>query len=58
MPKADGSGTMDGNFIREVHPSGVLAAETGVKAEVVHRPTDSALQRNAQMPELDNDLPF
>jgi hypothetical protein len=57
MPKADG-GFMEGNFVREVHPSGVLAAETGVKAEAVHRPTDSALQRNAKMPELDNDLPF
>jgi hypothetical protein len=58
MPKADG-GFMEGNFIREVWASGHLAAETGVKAEVVQRPTDSALQRNAnKMPELDNDLPF
>lgn len=58
MPKADGSGVMEGNFIREVHKSGVLAAETGIKAEVVHRPTDSALTRNAKMPDLDSDLPF
>lgn len=57
MPKADGSGMMDGNFIREVHASGGLVTETGIKAEVVHRPTDSALQRN-KMPELDSDLPF
>ena len=58
IPKADGSGVMEGNFVREVHASGAIATETGVKAEVVHRPTDSALQRNAGMPELNDDLPF
>ncbi len=58
MPKADGSGIMQGNFVSEVHKSGAIPTETGVKAEVVHRPTDSALQRNSGMPELDDGLPF
>lgn len=57
MPKADG-GIIEGNFVREVHASGAIVTETGVKAEVVHRPTDSALQRNATLPELDDGLPF
>ncbi len=58
MSKQDGSGSMEGNFVREVHASGALAAETGVKAVVTSKPTDSALTRNAKMPELDSDLPF
>ena len=58
MPKADGSGVIEGNFVRECWASGAIPTERGVKAEAVHRPTDSALQRNAGMPELDNDLPF
>ena len=58
MPKQDGSGFLEGNFVREVHASGALAAETGVKAVATSKPTDSALTRNAKMPELDNDLPF
>ena len=58
MPKNDG-GMMEGNFVREVHPTGSLATETGVKAEVVHRPTDSALNRNAALLELaDDGIPF
>ncbi len=58
MPKNDG-GFMEGNFIREVHPSGAIPTETGVKTEVVHRPTDSALQNNAGIPELPDDgIPF
>jgi len=57
MPKADG-GIIEGNFVREVHASGAIPTKTGVKAEVVHRPTDSALQRNATLPELNDDLPF
>jgi hypothetical protein len=58
MPKADG-GMMQGNFVREVHVSGSIATETGIKAEVVRHPTDSALQRNAnKMPDIGDDLPF
>ena len=57
MPKQDG-GMMEGNFVRECWASGHLATETGIKAEVVHRPTDSALTRNAKMPDLDDSLPF
>lgn len=58
MPKADGSGVMEGNFVRECWASGYLAAETGVKAEVTHRPTESALQRNSAMTIPQDDLPF
>ena len=60
MPKQDG-GMMEGNFVREVHSSGAIATETGIKAVVEHKPThgvQSALTRNATMPELDSDLPF
>ncbi len=58
MPKNDGGGFIEGNFVRECWAAGAIATETGIKAEVVHRPTDSALQRNAVLPELDGDLPF
>lgn len=58
MPKQDGSGFLEGNFVRECHASGAIPTETGVKAVVTSKPTDSALQRNMKMPELDNDLPF
>ena len=60
MPKQDG-GMMEGNFVREVHASGAIATETGIKSVAVHAPThgvQSALTRNAVMPELDSDLPF
>ena len=59
MPKNDG-GIMEGNFVREVHPAGSLVAETGIKAEVVHRPTDSALNRYSGHQDLapSDDIPF
>lgn len=58
MPKADG-GIMSGNFVREVWVAGGIPTETGVKTEVTHRPTDSALQRNAGAVELpSDDIPF
>lgn len=60
MPKQDG-GMMEGNFVRECWRSGEIATETGVKAVAVHTPTkgvESALTRNATMPELNDDLPF
>lgn len=64
-PKKDG-GIMEGNFVREVHPSAGFKCETGVKAEVVHsRPNlDSAFSRNATAGtdlgtgSLNDDLPF
>ena len=59
LPKNDGSGMMEGNFVREVWKSGSIALEIGVKAVVTSVSThlDSAFSRNA-MPELDSDLPF
>ena len=59
MPKADG-GFMEGNFVREAHASGAVATETGVRAEVVHRPTDSALNRNTtpSLHDDDSGIPF
>lgn len=61
IPKDDKSGNIEGNYIREVHASGAIPTETGVKAVVEHKPTssvDSAFSRNAAMPELESDLPF
>ena len=58
IPKENEPGTIDGNFVREVHKSGSIPTETGVKAEVKARPTESALTRNAGIPDLDSDLPF
>jgi hypothetical protein len=60
MPKNDG-GMIEGNFIREVHASGAIQTETGIKAVVERKPTssvESAFSRNAAMPELEADLPF
>ena len=61
MPKADGSGVIQGNFVSEVHASGAIPTETGIKAVVEHKPTssvESAFSRNASMPVLEADLPF
>ena len=52
---------MNGNNIREVHASGAIPTETGVKAVVERKPTssvESAFSRNAAMPVLEADLPF
>jgi len=52
---------MNGNNIREVHASGAIPTETGIKAIVEHKPTssvESAFSRNAAMPVLEADLPF
>lgn len=51
-------GFIEGNFVRECWKVGEIATETGVKAEVKARPTESALTRNAGIPDLDSDLPF
>lgn len=64
MPKQDGSGVIDGNFIREVHPSNGFVAETGVKTEVTYTPAaESAFsrdkaRRDAPKDDLDSDIPF
>tara|TARA_R110000868_G_scaffold161317_1_gene391512 strand:- start:16878 stop:17450 length:573 start_codon:yes stop_codon:yes gene_type:complete len=63
MPKADGSGNMEGNFVRECHKSEGFACETGVKAEVKYAAPapDSAFSRNKpQEDDLfpDSDVPF
>lgn len=63
MPKSDGSGMMEGNFVREVHKSEGFECETGVKAEVVHTPNshvDSAFSRNSKSgsDDLEMDIPF
>ncbi len=61
MEKDDKSGNIEGNFIREVHASGAIPTETGIKTVVEHKPTssvESAFSRNTAMPELESDLPF
>lgn len=63
MPKADGSGIMEGNHVAEVHPAAGFQAETGVKLEshAVSVAVDSALSRNSQSKlglVLDDDIPF
>lgn len=62
MPKQNGSGVMEGNFVSEVHPAAGFQAEVGVKEEHVHSlPMESALSRNAQSRseiDINDDLPF
>ena len=60
MPKNDGSGTMEGNFVSEVHSAANFKCETGVKNEVVHNPLETAFSRNnsSQSSLLTDDLPF
>ena len=60
MPKQDGSGMMEGNFVSEVHSATDFVSESGVKVEHVHSmPSDSALSRHSRvMDTLDSDLPF
>jgi hypothetical protein len=66
LPKRDGSGFMEGNFVSEVHPlDSKFTPEVGVKKElpvVIENHLDSAMSRNprgvAQDVELDMDVPF
>jgi|ERR1017187_104542 hypothetical protein len=64
VPKQDGSGMMEGNFVAEVHSPVNFVTETGTKIKHVESmPTDSALSRNAGTrsgiePSMDDDLPF
>lgn len=59
MPKNDGFGMIEGNFVSEVHPATNFKCETGVKMEVVHNNLDSAFNRNqASIPGVVDDLPF
>jgi len=61
MPKQDGSGMAEGNFVSEVHGVTGFQQVTGKKAEVVTHHLESALSRNANMKtgiELVDDIPF
>lgn len=62
MPKADGSGISEGNFVSEVHPIEGFIAEVGIKLEpIVSFPVDSALSRNSDSksgPSIEDELPF
>jgi hypothetical protein len=62
MPKADGTGVLDGNWVSEVHPAKDFKCETGVKMEVTHTnsPLDSAFSRNPKGvgDDLESDIPF
>ena len=65
LPKKDGSGMMEGNFVSEVAAASGFVVETGIKIVHIHSmPTDSALSRNSNarvdgaMPGIDDDLPF
>jgi hypothetical protein len=57
MEKKDGSGTMEGNFVSEVHPlDDKWVTETGVKSvSKVHKPTQ---QQNVPDISESDDLPF
>lgn len=65
MPKKDGSGMLDGNFVRECWKSEGFESETGVKTEVTYTPAaESAFSRDkarrdaAAKDDLDMDIPF
>ena len=62
MPKKDGSGVMEGNFVSEIHSAQGFKSEVGVKMEPVRKtPVDSALSRNMHTrgePDISDDLPF
>ena len=63
MPKKDGSGVAEGNFVSEVWAPAGFQVETGVKIEhVSSSPVDSALSRHsasrAGVESIDDDLPF
>jgi len=63
IPKKDGSGLMEGNFVRKVASSEGFACETGVKAEPKPMPMpDSAFARDKARrdaaDELESDIPF
>ncbi len=59
MPKRDGGGVMEGNFVGEVHATGIIKPEVGVKNVVTHSAVESALTRNAGIGAVPgDDLPF
>ena len=59
MPKNDGPGFIEGNFVSEVHAAANFHCVTGIKSEVVHNNLDSAFSRNAKVKDvLEDDLPF
>lgn len=61
IPKKDEPGVLEGNFVREVHPSGSVQIETGVKKVFESNYSngiESALTRNTGVMNLESDLPF
>lgn len=59
MPKNDGPGFIEGNYVSEIYPAANFQCMTGVKAEVVHSGVDSALTRNSRKQDvIEEDLPF
>jgi len=64
MPKQDGSGMMEGNFVSEIYPAQGFECEIGTKLEMVHTPpssVDSAFSRNPRgqtLVDLTDDIPF
>lgn len=63
MPKEDGSGMREGNFVAEVWPAKDFKVETGIKMEttVISHSIDTAFSRNPRsinLDDLDQDLPF
>ncbi len=65
MPKNDGSGMMQGNFVSEVYKAGDVPTKTGTKLDVDETisasPPSTALNRNAnKAPSIDDDsdIPF
>jgi hypothetical protein len=59
MPRTDGPGIMEGNYISEVHNVNGFKSETGVKLVPAIQPMESALQRNPKgYNDIEDDLPF
>jgi len=63
LPKKDGTGMMEGNFVRECKRSEGFECKTGVKAEVKVMPmADNAFSRDKARrdaaDDLDSDIPF
>lgn len=61
LPKRDGSGMMDGNFVAEIYAANSIPTATGEYEEIkpiTKYPVESALNRNATSNALDNDIPF
>lgn len=62
MPKNDGSGLFEGNFVSEVHDAVGFKSETGIKMQITHRAPDhldSAYRRNPPKSDtIEDEIPF